>query len=303
MNEKPLLYGVLPVLHTPYHDDETVDFDMLAREVDFVIDNGADGVVLALGSEFMSLKKEERLELTFEVPQMVNGRCTVTVSVGAKTPVQVVNFAVAAQKAGADAVMALPPQKVYTGDIHIYDYFKAILGAVDLPLVIQNASIFTGKPMGLNLQVRLRQEFGDRIYFKPETVPVGSSLSQLKKALGNEVVVFGGHGGLYLIDTYRRGISGLMPGSDLIRGTVEIWRALEAGDFDRAYEVYLPLAAIVTLEAQSFDIFIASAKYLLCRQGVLKNHNLRKPVKHYLDNDTINELARLFDMLIAAIDG
>ena len=301
MNNHPSIYGVLPVLQMPYRDDESIDYDLIAREIDFVIDAGADGVVLALGSEIMRLSQVERFELTDKIPQFVHGRCTVTISVGADTSRQAVEFARAAEAAGADAVMVLPPGFQALPEQRLFDYYKEIFDAVSIPLVIQNAGSFSGYSLSAGFQARLRREFGELVYFKPESQPVGLTLTLLQQALDNEGIVFDGNGGLYMIDSYRRGISGLMPACDLIRGTVEIWNALESGNFTRAYEVYFPLAALVTLQAESLDIFLSSAKYLLYKQGVFRNYRVRRPAAHDLDKATREELDRLFDMLCTTL--
>ena len=301
MNNHPSIYGVLPVLQMPYRDDESIDYDLIAREIDFVIDAGADGVVLALGSEIMRLSQDERLELTKLIPRLVDSRCTVTISVGADTSRQAVDYAQAAEAAGADAVMALPPGFQALPEQRLFEYYKEIFDAVSIPLVIQNAGGFSGYSLSAGFQARLRRELGERVWFKPESQPVGLTLTLLQQALNNEGVVFDGNGGLYMIDSYRRGISGLMPACDLIRGTVAIWSALENGDFTRAYEVYFPLAALITLQAESLDIFLSSAKYLLYKQGIFRNYHIRRPAAHDLDTASREELDRLFEMLCAVL--
>jgi len=302
MKNQPSIRGVLPVLQTPYRDNGAIDYDILAREIDHVIDAGADGVVLALGSELIRLTHDERLELTLKIPALVAGRCTVTISAGANTPEQAVLYAKAAESAGADAVMALPPETEPSAGENLFVYYKMIHDAIGIPLVVQNTSGIFGYSLSIDFLARLRRELGKRIYFKPEAQPVGLSLTRLRQALGSEAVVFDGNGGLYMIDTYRRGINGLMPGCDLIRGTVAIWRALTGGDFERAYRMYLPLAAIVTLQTQSMDMYLSIAKYLLYRQGIFENYTVREPKNHELDHWTMEEIDRLYERFTAALE-
>ena len=302
MREKPKIHGVLPVLHMPFREDDTIDFDILGREVDFVLGAGSDGVVLALASELLRLTMNERLEVTRQLPMMTDVRGTVTISVGAETAKEAVIYAEAAEKAGADAVMAIPPVAVSLPELKMYDYYKAIHDAISIPLVVQNASGYLGHSLSVEMEARLRHDLGERIYFKPEAPPLGPNLMRLQELLDNEGVVFEGSGGLALIDSYRRGISGTMPGSDLIRGIVEIWRALESGDDARVYEVYFPLAAIVILQSASFDAYLAIEKYLLVRQGVFENKLLRQPAAYEIDSHTAAEVDRLFAYLEAALD-
>src|SRR5678815_2374726 len=57
------LAGVLPVFQTPYHADETIDFDTLEREIAWLYDSGVNGIVMAMVSEILRLSSEEREEL------------------------------------------------------------------------------------------------------------------------------------------------------------------------------------------------------------------------------------------------
>ena len=295
----PVIQGILPVLQMPFNEDESIDRDILAREIDHVFEAGADGVVLALASELLRLTRDERLDLSHEIPVWANGHGTVTISVGAETIRDAVTYAEAAEHAGADAVMAVPPLVTPLDSGRVMDYYRAIHNTVSIPLVVQDASGYTGtRPLSADLQARLRNELGERVYFKPEAQPVGPTLTRLQNALDGKAVVFEGSGGLNLIDSWRRGIAGTMPGSDLIRGIVEIWRALSEGDDARAYAVHFPLAALVQLQQPSLDTYLAVEKHLLVRQGVFRNTLLRSPSSCTLDEFTAAEVDRVYDLLM-----
>ncbi|MFC1607290.1 dihydrodipicolinate synthase family protein [Candidatus Latescibacterota bacterium] len=303
MKEKPRIFGVLPVLHMPYRDDDTIDFDVLAAEVDYVLGAGADGVVLAMVSELLRLSQDERLDVTRELPGIVDGRGTLTISVGAETTRQAVMYAEAAEKAGADAVMAVPPFLVSAPAEAKFDYFKMIHDGIGIPLVVQDASGYMGgSSMSIELQASMRTELGPRIYYKPESTPPGPAISQLQKTLNNEAIIFEGSGGSLIIDSYRRGIDGTMCGSELIRGIVEIWRAMERGDEKRAYEVYLPLAALISLQMGNLDTYLAVEKYLLVKQGIFRNEIVRQPAAFRLDIETAEEIDRLYALLMETLD-
>jgi dihydrodipicolinate synthase/N-acetylneuraminate lyase len=301
MENNPKISGVLPVLQIPYRENDTIDYDVLSGEMDFVIECGCDGVVLALASDLMRLTHEERLELTAKIPEMVAGRVTVTISCGAETIKNAVRYALAAEHAGAQAVMAIPPISNKLPENEVFEYYKAIHDAIDIPLVIQDASGYLGQSLSMNLLVRLRNDLSPRIYYKPEAPPIGQTISRIQKALRNEGVIFEGMGGLQLIDSYRRGISGTMPGCDLIKGMVELWQALLRGDEKRTYEIYFPLAAIVVLQLPTLDAFLSIGKYLLMKQGVFRNRLLRRPSNYELDTETSAEIDRLFALYEKAL--
>ncbi len=304
MNEKPLVHGVLPVLHMPYHDDDSIDYDTLKREVDHVLDAGSDGITLALASELLRLNRDERTELTRKLPEMAEKSGTVIISVGAESSREAAFYAETAEHAGADAVMAIPPVTTALSAEKKYDYYKTIHDAVTIPLVIQDASGYLGgEKLSVDTMVRLRSELGPRIYFKPEGLPIGPTISHLQESLNHEGVVFEGSGGYLIIDSYRRGISGTMPGSDLVRGIIEIWRALKHGDYNRAYEIYFPLSAILIHQLPSLDAFLTIEKFLLVKQGVFKNQIVRGPTAYDLDSGTAEEVERLYGKLCEVLDG
>ncbi len=135
--------------------------------------------------------------------------------------------------------------------------------------------------------------------YKPEASPIGPKLSELRDATGGRARVFEGTGGIALVDSFKRGIVGTMPGADLIRGLVPLWNSLQAGDTEKADRIHGPLAALISMQT-SLDGFLAVEKHLLVRQGIFKNTLVRGPVGFRLDEETKGEIDRLFDRMIAA---
>jgi 4-hydroxy-tetrahydrodipicolinate synthase len=114
--------------------------------------------------------------------------------------------------------------------------------------------------------------------------------------------MFEGSGGVFLIDSYRRGITGTMPGMDLLDGVVAIWKALRRGDEDAAYRAYFPVCAVVALELQAgLDGFLAVEKYLMVKRGLFPSARRRRPYGWELDAETAAEVDRLFARLHSAL--
>ena len=297
------LKGVLPVLHTPLLDDDSIDRDSLRREIDWVFDVGADGVCSAMVSELLRLTVAQRVELTQTMVDMTAGRGAVVASVGAESTRQAIAFGRTAQQAGCAAIMAIPPVTVALPEEALWEYFAALADAVALPLIVQDASSYVGRDMPIPLMVRLLDHFGpDKILFKPEGNPIGPNLSRLRDTTGGRARVFDGSGGILLIDAFRRGIVGTMPGVDLLDGVVILWNALQRGDEETAYRVYFPIAAIIALQLQAgLDGFLAIEKYLLVRRGLFQNARRFQPNAWTLDSETAAEVDRLYARLMDAI--
>ncbi|WP_437193896.1 dihydrodipicolinate synthase family protein [Planctomicrobium sp. SH527] len=302
MEKHNKLTGVLPVFQTPYLDDDSIDVTTLEKEISWLFEQGSDGIVLAMVSEVLRLDQAERQQLAELACRFAEGRGSVTISVGAESTSTAVKYSKHAEAVGATALMAIPPVSIAPLEDELLRYYEQIIAATSLPVVVQDASGYVGRPMSIAFQARLMNEFGaEKVLFKPEATPIGPRLSQLRDATNRQGQIFEGTGGIALVDSFRRGIVGTMPGADLIRGIVALWNALNAGDDKRTYQLSLPISAIVALQ-HSLDAFLAIEKYLLVKQGIFRNTRVRGPVGYTLDRETANEVDRLFDLLTNVID-
>jgi 4-hydroxy-tetrahydrodipicolinate synthase len=298
-NTSPALAGVWPVFQTPYHADESIDYATLEKEIAWLFEHGADGIVLAMVSEVLRLSGDERRQLAAAACKFAPaGRAII--SVGAETSRMAEEYARHAEGCGAAAVMAVPPVSIGIDEEEMAAYFSRILNAIAIPVIVQDASGYVGRPIPLSLYQKLLADFGERVYFKPEATPIGPRLSALRDATSGRAKVFEGTGGIALVDSYRRGIVGTIPGADLIEAQVALWRALKAGDEKKIYRLALPLIALISLQ-NSLDAFLAIEKHLLVRQGIFRNTIVRGPVGFSLDDETRAEVDRLYLLLCEAV--
>ena len=294
--------GVLPIVHMPYTDGGAIDYTTLQREVDYLFETGANGLGLALASDTLRLTAPERLELPARLVEFAAGRGPVIISVGAESTAQARLYSRAAEDGGAAAVMAIPPLSMALPEDQLRAYFEGLLDEIELPLFIQDASSYVGRSMSLDFQVDMFRQHRPRILFKPEASPLGPVISALRERTGGEAAIFEGSGGILLIDSHRRGVIGTMSGVELLDGVVALWKALQAGDDDRAYQVYFPICAIIALQLQGgLDGFIVVERYLMHKRGIFPNQLHRGPTSFDLDHQTAAEIDRLYDRLQAVL--
>ena len=298
----PPLAGVLPVFQTPYHADESIDFETLGREIAWLFKSGVSGIVMAMVSEVLRLSDDERDQLAREACRLARSHGgAAIVSVGAESSRVAERHARHAEDCGATAVMAIPPVSIGVDEPELAAYYRRLLESIALPVIVQDASGYVGRPMSIAFQARLLAEFGtDRVAFKPEAAPIGPRLSALREATEGRARIYEGTGGIALVDSHRRGIAGTMPGADLVPAIVPLWDALEKGDRETAARIHEPLAALVSMQS-SLDAFLAVEKHLLIRQGVFQNEIVRGPRGFVLDEETRHEVDRLFDRLMDAV--
>jgi 4-hydroxy-tetrahydrodipicolinate synthase len=295
--------GVLPIAHTPLLESDTIDDASLRRQVDWAFQHGANGCCTGMVSELLRLTTDERVELVRKLVEFAAARGAVVASVGAESTKQALRFAREAEQAGCDALMAIPPVATALPEPEVWDYFQALAESSDLPLIVQDASGYVGRPLDFGLYVRLLERYGpEKILFKPEASPPGPVISALIRQSGGRAVVFDGSGGILLVDAYRRGVRGCMPGMELLDGIAALWQALQQGDDDAIYRLYFPICAIAALQMQAgLDGFLAIEKHILVKRGVFTSARRRKPYAWQLDDETAAELDRLLIRYDAAL--
>ncbi len=98
----------------------------------------------------------------------------------------------------------------------MFGYYCKILESIRIPVIVQDASGYVGKPMSIACSRTCSPSSASAVMFKPEAAPIGPRLTEMLEATGGKASVFEGSGGIALVDSYRRGIVGTMPGADLI---------------------------------------------------------------------------------------
>jgi 4-hydroxy-tetrahydrodipicolinate synthase len=298
-----LFAGVLPIVHTPFLADDAIDWDSLTREVDWAFTQGADGVCTGMVSELLRLTATERVNLTARLGELKQSRGVFVASIGAESTKQAVEYGRHAEQSGADAVMAIPPISAALPDEQLLTYFATIAEEIALPVIVQDASSYVGRPIPFCVCVELLDRYGhDRILFKPEASPLGPNLSALRDATDGGARIFEGSGGISLVDSYRRGIAGTMPGMEFLPGIIALWDALRRSDEEAIYRLHFPICALVALQLQAgLDGFLAIEKYVLNRRGLFTTDRRRAPYAWSLDEETRREVDRLLMALDAAV--
>ena len=301
--KKSALRGVFTVLSIPFNENDSIDYETLETEINWLIEQGVDGFVLAMVSEVLRLSAEERKELTKQVCILSGQRVPVVASVGAESTKIAIDLAKAGEKEGATALMATPPIAFPSSSKEIIEYYKSIIESVSIPLIVQDASNYVGQPLEISLYVELINQYGnERVQFKPEAKPVVDRLKQLKSASDGRAKVFEGQGGAELMGTFPIGVVGTMPGAEIPWALVSLWKALTTNDFVRAEQIHKPLAKLIELQT-TLDAYVAVEKYLLVKQGVFKSARQRGPVGFKLDSNLIAEIDRQYYELEKVVKG
>ena len=266
--------GVYPILAMPFDEQSRIDVEDLQREVEFAIDAGAHGVGIAMASEIFKLSESERDLATTTVVEQVRGRVKVVLNTGAPGTDLAVRYSLRAEELGADAVMVIPPSAPPTTSAQVREYYQCISDAIGVPIFIQD---ITGASVPPPLAVQIARESENACYAKVETPPTPPRVAEARAVGGDDLVVFGGAGGSFLLEELRRGSSGTMPGCTIPEVFRKVWDLFEAGteveaasEFDR----YIPLLKQL---GQGLGIANHLTKEVLHLRGVFKSARVRHP--------------------------
>jgi dihydrodipicolinate synthase/N-acetylneuraminate lyase len=291
----PLLHGVVTILVTPFDAAGRIDEESLANLVDYNIASGVHGLGIALGSEIFKFSEAERALVSACVIKAVRRRVPVVINTGAAGTDLAVQYSRAAEAAGADSLMIIPPTFMPVSPEEILDYYLAIDREVGIPIILQDVP---QGPIGPGLALRIADRCRNVKYIKVETLPVTGKVAAMAEAAGDRLTIFGGAGGSYFIEEMRRGAMGTMPFSSQPADFVAVWDAFRAGDEALARQRFdSTIMAVNRLGNQGGDIFYTLHKQILVRRGVIRTAMVRSPTT-LIDPVTAQEIATLLAELV-----
>ena len=131
--------GIYTPLVTPYNADFTCNEDRLAETVDFLIEAGAHGIIVAgTTGEYYAQTMKERVWLMGRVKELIKGRVPMIVGTGAIRTEDSVEYGAQARAHGADAILVATPPYAYPTDREIALHALAIDRAANLPVMLYN---------------------------------------------------------------------------------------------------------------------------------------------------------------------
>ena len=286
--------GVHSVLVTPFARDESLDETSLGTLIDYYAAAGVDGVVvLGVLGEADRLSDDER-EYVLSVAADSAGRVELTAGVTHQATVVAAARARSAARAGASAVMVSPPTGSAAGPA-LRDHFRRIAAAAEIPLVLQDYPTASGVRMPVDFLAALVVDLPPGSAVKLEDPPAPAKTAELL-ALTSSLRVFGGLGGVALLQELDAGADGTMTGFALPELLVELVEAHAGGDTARARRAYEQALPLLVFEAQPV-VGLGVRKEVLRRRGAIADARRRAPAPT-LDEST---LAALDELLVAAV--
>ena len=287
------LEGVYSVLPTPFQQNGDLDELSLRKVVDLFIDAGVNGVTaLGVTGEVARLDDGERRRVLEAVVDQVKGRIGVVAGTTAEGTRTCIAYSRHAREAGATAVMVSPPRMPKLNSDAVVRHYKALAEAVDIEIVVQDYPPISGFAMEPALLARIAKEIPRARTIKLEDPPTPFKTSRILEAAGDTPVrIFGGLGGVFLLEELLAGATGAMTGFAYPEILVGIVSRFRAGKLDDAADMFYRAVPLMRFEFQE-GIGMAIRKEVLHRRGALASPATRPPAAA-LDQTTREALDRV----------
>lgn len=272
---KTRLQGSMVALVTPMHPDGSVDYKRLATLIDWQIEQGTHCLV-AVGTtgESATLSMQEHSDVIRYFVQHVNGRVPVIAGTGANNTAEAIKLTREAKDAGADCALLVAPYYNKPPQEGLYQHYKAIAAAVDMPQMLYNVPGRTVVDIAQETVERLA-DIDNIVSIKDATGSIARG-EKLIKAVGDRMIVLSGDDGTAL-DLVKVGGKGNISVTANVapRAMSETFAAALRGDFAAANAVH------DTIKHLHQDLFIDSnpipTKYALYKMGMI-DKGIRLPL-------------------------
>jgi len=285
--------GVFSVLPTPFESGGDIDPGSLTRVLDLFLADGVDGfTALGVTGEVARLTEPERDRVLDTVLAHVNGRVPVVAGTTADGLRTCIEYTRRARAAGAGAVMISPPRMAKLNSDAVARHFAEVAAAVDLPIIVQDYPPISGYTMEPALLARIAREVPAARTIKLEDPPTPFKTARiLEHTRGIGVAIFGGLGGVFLLEELMAGAAGAMTGFAYPAILVKIVMLFRAGQLDEAADLFYSTVPLMRFEFQE-GIGMAIRKDVLRRRGAIAHAGIRPP-GGTLDQTTSDALDRV----------
>ena len=231
------LSGSYTVSITPFTPGgEAIDYDAWKPFLDWQVACDVPGIIiLGTTGEFLTITDNERTEFVKKTVELVGGRMKVLVgTMNAFTP-NAVRYSREAEALGADGLMIIPPYYYTPTEDEIFNYYRAICEAVDVPIMLYNNPFTSNVDMSAKLVGRLTKSFDQIRYIKEAS----QRIERVHDIIVESDGLMNVWAGQRVLESYKMGAKGYVNpyGNYIPRATVKFVEWAEQGRWDDVWAV------------------------------------------------------------------
>ena len=233
------IQGMGVALITPFKSDYTVDYEALAKLVEFQVTAGADFLaVLCTTAETPTLTAEERKKVREVVTDVVRGRVPIVLGCGGNNTMAIVEELKTGDWTGVDAILSVVPYYNKPSQEGLYHHFMAIANASPIPVILYNVPGRVGVNMTAETTLRLANDNENIIAIK-EASGNFDQIDDIIKNKPERFNVLSGDDGITfpLITLGATGVISVI-GNAFPKEFSRMVRLARAGEYDTAREIH-----------------------------------------------------------------
>jgi 4-hydroxy-tetrahydrodipicolinate synthase len=271
----PLSHGLWGVLATPFDDDLDVDLESLHTEVTAFANDGCDGLVaLGVFGEAAALRADEADAVAHSVASST--QLPYVLGLSEREPDAVVMQAERLLDAVPRPPVALMAQIGDADPAVAVASIRRLYDATGVGILVQDYPVVSGVTVSDETVVAIVSACPFVVGVKSEAPPTSVAIAHLASRL--DVPVFGGLGGVGLLDELAAGSAGAMTGFSHPAALAAVLRAYRDGGFEAARQVWAPWLPLANFEGQ-LKVGLAIRKEMLRRRGVIACGHVRQPAQ------------------------
>jgi len=273
--DKGLFGQVLVALVTPMTPEGEVDWAATEKHLDYVISNGADGVVVTgTTGETSTLTDAEKLQLVKVGKSVASGRAKIITGGGSNETAHAIQLYKASEAAGADGVMIVTPYYNKPTQAGVLTHFRLIADATDLPVILYDIPGRTGIPIQFETILRAAKH--------PNIVAIKDAkgdFAQVSRVLNETDLLYFSGDDSNILPHLSIGATGLIGVTANIapKAYRDMVDATNKNDFHSALEVHTTLEPLVRATMTHVPGTVA-AKYILDGLGFIESPRVRLPL-------------------------
>ena len=289
-------YGTGIAMVTPFDANGQVDYDALKNLINYLIDGGVEYLVsLGTTGENATLSKEEKKKVFAFTAEVVAGRVNLAAGIAGNNTHEVVEDIKHFNTAGYDAILSASPNYNKPTQEGIYQHYKALTEASELPIILYNVPSRTGSNISAETTVRLAHDFKKIIGIK-EASGVFDQINRIMRDKPEDFLVISGDDPVTL-PMMALGAVGVISviGNALPRQLSDMIRTCLDGDFtsaQKAHSDFIDFTAMMFAEGSPAGVKSA-LKYLGICGDTLRLPLV--PVSKGLEGKIIAETQKLSD--------
>lgn len=269
-------------------DEGKIDYDLWGKHLDHLADAGVNGVLLfgSIGEFYSVSLADKEAALEFAVKR-VGERMKVFAGVGDTTYANVIEFTKFAEKAGADAVLAVSPYYFGPSPLTAENYFGGIAEATKLPVILYNFPARTGTDLTPELVASLAAKHPNICGIKDtvDTISHTRKVIRAARAVNPDFTVFSGFDEYYLVNRVSGG-NGVLCGLTNVEPEtfVKLHAAYEEGDFATAVACAERISKLMAVY-DVCDLFVSAIKAAVKVKGLPISTKIFEPAVQATEAD------------------